>query len=180
MTGILAAIIISAIWCFGYRCRGGPLSLGNDFVQRIVYWCIPVGLTVLAWGLVHGLLWWAIPVAVMSGFMAYIGLLFGHEAIQSGTTMSYIDGAGLGAFNMLLIAFPMLVYGFVTHTLTLFMLTWFLSGAWQGIAYFIGYSLPVNFISIKIGNDTFLNGPGDIGEFLTPLLPAIIFGLFGF
>lgn len=177
---ILFAFFLSALWCFGYRCRGGPLSVGGDFRQRLLYWVAPIMLGVGIFAVTMGFGWYSLLVAFGSGFFAYVGLMFGHANIQNGTTEDFVNGVGLGIFNLFLMSSPIMIYAMYAKLFHVFIfaLLWPLSGAWQGISYWIGNKIGSS-TDIRINGDTFLSSGVEWAEFLTPLLPAICLGLFG-
>lgn len=181
MISIWYSVCLALFWGFCYRCRGGPLSVGGDFHQRIVWWSFPVGLTIGLWGFVHGAGWLSLGLGLGSGILAYIGTMLGHAKVQNGTPIDLVEGIPVGIANTLMIFAPVGTYQWFTlHAVAPWVIVCGLSGATMALAYFLGYSLFKNFPQIRIGGSVFLGSSTDWGEFITMIIPAFLFGFLGF
>lgn len=129
---LLAAFLAGAVL---YRIRGGWLPTGSTQTARAI-WCLPIGLLV-------GILTGSILIGALTVFTAFAGLMIPHGNGQDmgrdhdtePEDFSLMSGIGIARLYLILLPSLVFLFGWVMLIPCL--------GIAQGIAYFIGWRLPV-------------------------------------
>jgi len=154
---MVSSLLVPIFLAFAYRCRGGAIPLGSDTLARIVFWAIPVGIvSAFICYFQHIPLW----IAPICSIMAFAGACMPHSQWQDGMHPLQM---GMTTFIMLtMIITPMAIMG------NLYFLYFIHLGFLSSLAYWLGYKYPFNIKYFVVGGDA------SVGEFLTG---AFAFGL---
>lgn len=129
---LLAAFLAGAVL---YRIRGGWLPTGSTQTARAI-WCVPIGILV-------GVLTGSVLIGALTVFTAFAGLMIPHGNGQDmgrdhdteAEDFSLMSGIGIARLYLILLPSLVSMFGWVMLIPSL--------GIAQGIAYFVGWRLPV-------------------------------------
>ena len=119
----ISPLLIPAL-AFCYRCRGGFISLGNTQYARLLFWVLPIIISIAPISFI-----WGVP----CGLLAFAGLMIPHSAFQGSDSLKCVIGmAIIGLIRLALILSPLAVFHPMIELFSI-------AGLLSGLGYYVGW-----------------------------------------
>lgn len=129
MLSILSVVLLTAIFAFAYRARGGAIPLGSTLEARLLFFTLPVTLVTAYIAYTIGAPIW---LALISGAIGFGLITMGHGFAQNDDATSELE-MGLVTFTRL--AGILLPFAFFSHVIPFFALLGWLAWPLSRLSY---------------------------------------------
>jgi hypothetical protein len=122
---LVLTLVVTAVFAFVYRARGGAIPLGSTTLARLVFWFVPITIIATIIALVGHMPWW---LGLVSGGLGFGMEVLGHSFAQNNDPDAEAE-MGLVVFTDLIAI--LLPFAFFSHIIPFFailgLLAWPLS-----------------------------------------------------
>jgi len=111
MLSVVFGLVITTLFAFAYRARGGAIPLNSTTLARVVFWGVPVAIVMTIIAVVAGFPWW---LGLISGAIAFGLEVIGHGFAQNNDPNAEAEMGLVVVTDLLGIFLP---FAFFSHVL---------------------------------------------------------------